>query len=159
MPIHSKCIRKIWNASQICMSSLSRGHANFLFIILILVNMLPKQALYLLFFFFFSFSILGLHLRHVEVLRIRVKLEVHLPAYTTATATRDPSCDLHHIPKQCWILNPLSEGRGGTRVFMDTSRICFCCATMGTPIFAFTIWNFFFLGPHPRHMEVLRRGV
>ena len=35
---------KIWNASQICMSSLCRGHANLLCIVPILVYVLPKQA-------------------------------------------------------------------------------------------------------------------
>ena len=37
-------LKKIWNASQICMSSLHRGHANFLCIVPILVYVLPKQA-------------------------------------------------------------------------------------------------------------------
>ena len=36
------CVLKIWNASQICMSSLSRGHANLLCIVPILVYVLPK---------------------------------------------------------------------------------------------------------------------
>ena len=35
---------KIWYASQICMSSLRRGHANFLCIVPILVCVLPKRA-------------------------------------------------------------------------------------------------------------------
>ena len=36
-----------------------------------------------------------------------------MPAYTTATATQDPSrvCDLHCILQQHWILNPLSEAK------------------------------------------------
>ena len=34
----------IWNASQICVSSLRRGHANLLCIVPILVYVLPKQA-------------------------------------------------------------------------------------------------------------------
>ena len=36
--------KKIWNASQICVSSLCRGHANLLCIVPILVYVLPKQA-------------------------------------------------------------------------------------------------------------------
>ena len=38
----------------------------------------------------------GLHLRHMEVPRLGIKSELQLPAYTTATATRDPShiCNL-----------------------------------------------------------------
>ena len=37
-------LRKIWNASQICMSSLLRDHANLLCIIPTLEYVLPKQA-------------------------------------------------------------------------------------------------------------------
>ena len=52
-----------------------------------------------------------------------------------ATATRDPSqaCDLHHSSQQRRILNPLSKARDRTHVFTDTSRIHFCCITVGTP--------------------------
>ena len=59
-----------------------------------------------LFFFF-----LGLHMQHMEVPRLEVEPELRLPAYTTATATPDPShiCDLHHSSQQHQILNPLSE--------------------------------------------------
>ena len=37
--------------------------------------------------------------------------ELQLPAYVTATGTRDPSyvLDLHHSSWQHWILNPLSK--------------------------------------------------
>ena len=39
----------------------------------------------------------GLHPWHMEVPRLGVKLDPQLPAYTTATATPDPSrvCNLH----------------------------------------------------------------
>ena len=66
------------------------------------------------FFFFFSFSwILGLNPQHMEVPRPGVQLELQLSAYTTTTATRDPShvCNLHHSSRQCQILDPLSEAR------------------------------------------------
>ena len=36
-------------------------------------------------------SFLGPHLRHMEVPRLGAESELQLPAYTTATATRDPS--------------------------------------------------------------------
>ena len=87
-----------------------------------------------LFFFFFFF--LGLHLRHMEVPKLRVQLELWLPAYATTTAMPDPShvCDLHQSSWQRWTLNPLSEARGRTRNLMVPSWICFCCATMGTPL-------------------------
>ena len=67
----------------------------------------------LCFFFFFLFVFLGPHLWHIEVPRLGVKSELELLAYTTATATPDPSCifDLHHNSWQCQILNPLSEAR------------------------------------------------
>ena len=53
-----------------------------------------------------------------------VEWELHLPAYTTATATQDPSCvcDLHQSSWQPRILNPLREARDWTRILMDTSQ-------------------------------------
>ena len=80
---------------------------------------------------------LELHLQHMEVPRLGVKSELELPAYTTATATWNPSrvCDLHHSSQQHWILNPRSGARDQTCILMDPSQIRFCCATMGTPIF------------------------
>ena len=62
---------------------------------------------------FFFLVFLGLHPWHMKIPRLAVKLELQLPAYTTATATPDPSriCDLHHSLQQCWILNPLSGAR------------------------------------------------
>ena len=70
---------------------------------------------------------LGLHLQHVEVPRLGVKSELQLLAYTTATATRDPSCicDLHHSSWQHHILNPPNEARDRTFILMDTSPIGF----------------------------------
>ena len=49
------------------------------------------------FFFFFAFS--GPHQQHMEVPRLGVQSELQLPAYTTTTATRDPSpiCDLPQL--------------------------------------------------------------
>ena len=46
----------------------------------------------------------------MEVPRLGAESELpHLPAYTTATATQDPShvCDLHHCTRQGQIFNPL----------------------------------------------------
>ena len=90
------------------------------------------RTLAILFFFFFVF--LGPHLWPMEVPRLRVELELQLPVYTRATATRDPSrvCDLHHSSRQRQILHPLSEARDGTHSLMDTSRVCYHWAIMGT---------------------------
>ena len=62
---------------------------------------------------FIFLSFLGPHLQHPEVPRLGVEWELHLPAYTTATAVQDLShvCDLHRSSWQRWILNPLSEAR------------------------------------------------
>ena len=70
---------------------------------------------------------LGPHLQHLKVPRLGVELKLQLPAYTTATAMPDPNhvCDLHHSSLQCQILNPLSEVRDRTFVFMDASQIHF----------------------------------
>ena len=43
------------------------------------------------FVFVLFFVFVGMHLWHMEVPRLGVKLELQLPAYTTATATPDPS--------------------------------------------------------------------
>ena len=76
------------------------------------------------------------HLWHMEVPRLGVPSELHLPAYTTATATRDPShiCNLHHGSWQRWILNPLSEAGDQTHILMVISQICYCWATTGTQL-------------------------
>ena len=70
---------------------------------------------------------LGPHPWLLEVPRLVVQPELQLLAYTTATATRDPSCicDLHHSSLEHWILNPLSEASDQTCVLMDTSQIVF----------------------------------
>ena len=68
-------------------------------------------------FSFFFFFFLGPHLWHMEVPRIEVW------ATTVIYIT---------VP-QCQILNPLNEARDWTSIFMDTSRVCFHCTTVGTP--------------------------
>jgi len=52
--------------------------------------------------------LLGPHPQHMDVPRLGVESELQLPAYTTATATPDPShvYILHHSSRQLWILNP-----------------------------------------------------
>jgi len=61
----------------------------------------------------------------MEASRLGVESDLQLLAYTTATATQDPShvCDLHHSSQQCQILNPLSKARDPTCVLMDASQI------------------------------------
>ena len=59
-----------------------------------------------------NFSFLQ-HLRHMEFPGLGVNSELQLLAYTTATATSDPSCicDLHSSLRQRGILNPLNKAR------------------------------------------------
>ena len=87
---------------------------------------------------------LGLHLWHMEVPRLGVKSELQLPAYATATATRDPShiFDPHHSSQQSWILNPLNEAREWTCIHMDTSWGCYHWATTGTSDWGILIFKY-----------------
>ena len=63
----------------------------------------------------------------------------------------------HHSSWQSQILNPLSKARDQTcNNLRVPSWIVFHCATTGTPTLFFF---FFFLGPHPWHMEVPKLGV
>ena len=91
-------------------------------------------------FYFLKFFV-GLHPRHMEVPRLGVRLELRLLAYATATALWDLRClcDLHHSSQQCRIPDSLSKARDGTRLLTDTSRVCFHCATMGTPLRSFLL--------------------
>ena len=77
------------------------------------------------YFFCLFVFILGPHPRHMEVPRLGVESELWPPAYTSTTATQDPSrvCNLHHSSWQHQILNSLSETRDQTHVLMDASRV------------------------------------
>ena len=88
---------------------------------------LLDKTVYEMFYYFYFFVFLGLYAWHMDVPRLGVESEPKLPAYTTATATPDPRriCDLHHSSQKHWILNPLSEARDQTRVFMNTRRVCY----------------------------------
>ena len=81
----------------------------------------------------------------MEVPRLEVESELQLLAYTTATATSDPShiCDLHCSSRQHWISHPLIGARDQTPALMDTSWGCYCWATMGTPSLRYFL-NFHF---------------
>ena len=59
----------------------------------------------------------------MEVPRLGVKLELQLPAYTTATATQNPSCICKLYLQQWWILNPPSKARDQTHLLMDTKWV------------------------------------
>ena len=78
-----------------------------------------------LFIYYLFIVFLGPQQQHMEVPRLGVQLELQLPDYALATATPDLSCvcDLHPSSWQCRILNPLSEARDQTHLFMDTSWV------------------------------------
>ena len=94
----------------------------------------------------------------MEVPRLGVELELQPLAYASAIAIRDLSYvwDLHHR-SQCWIPDPLSKARDWTYILMDSSQVCFHCATMGT------LWEFFFYECFPYdtaclvHLELVHK--
>ena len=128
IPISSQRQRWVLNL----LSHNGNSPRNFL---LLLFGWLVCFSFSFLLFFCFCFFVLGPYLQYVEIPRLGVQSDLQLPAYTTATATRDLSCicHLHHSSWQCWNLNPLSEARDQTCILMDTSRIHFCYSTVGTP--------------------------
>ena len=112
------------------------------------------MLLNLLWYFFFFF--LGLHPQHMDVPRLRVEWELQLLAYTTATATQDPSrvFSLPHSSWQCQILDPLSKARDRTCKLMVLSQICFHCTMTGTLLQYYFVENFCFCS-HQRYWLVL----
>ena len=42
-------------------------------------------------------------------------------------------CGPHQSSRKCWILNPLSEAKDRTLIFVYSSRVCYHWATAGTP--------------------------
>ena len=98
--------------------------------------------IYLCIYLFIYF--LRLHLWHMEIPRLAVKLELQLPAYTTATATQEPSCicDLHHSAQQRWSLNPLYEARDRTPSSWILVGFVTRWAMTGTPVISiFNRWG------------------
>ena len=65
-------------------------------------------------------SFLGPHLKHTKVPRLEVESQLLLLAYTTATATPGPVCDLHHCSRPCQSLHPLVKATDRTCILMDT---------------------------------------
>ena len=68
------------------------------------VSITSNTGCFLFLFLFF----LGPHLQHMKVPRLGAELEVQLPVYTTATATRDPShiSYLQHSSQQSHWVRP-----------------------------------------------------
>ena len=64
-------------------------------------------------YFFLYFFFLRTHPKYMEFPSLGLESELQLPAYTTATATRDLNhiCNLHDSSRQCQIFNPLSVAR------------------------------------------------
>ena len=113
--LHEKEILLFWSyVESLCLGSLANTQ-----IICAVVH--PSWFnLHDIFFFF----LLGPHLQHIEVPRLVVESELQLLVYATTTATWDPRCicSLYQSFRQCWIRNPVSEGRDRTRILVDTSQ-------------------------------------
>ena len=74
-------------------------------------------------FFFFFFFFLRLHQWHMEVPRLGGQSELELPAYTTATAMRDPNFVIYTTAhSNAGSLTPLSLARDQTRNLMVLVR-------------------------------------
>ena len=102
-----------------------------------------RESVFVFVGFFFFLLFLGLNLWHMEVPRLWVKLELQMPAYATATVTRDPShiCNLHHSSWQHWIPNP--QVRPGIEPASSWIRFRFLIhsATTGTPFLFYFYWS------------------
>ena len=81
------------------------------------------------------------NLWHMEVPRLGVQSELQPSAYTTATATPDPShiFHLHHSSQQRWILNPLNEARDRTRSSWILVGFVFAAPQWELPMFIFLL--------------------
>ena len=84
-------------------------------------NGMLSVCFFILFYFtlFYYVNFSDSHLWHIKVPRLGVESELQLWVQATAMAMPDPSrlCDLR------WILNPLSEARDRTHVFVDTGQV------------------------------------
>ena len=107
---------------------------------------LPPSTLPSVFYFPYSIYYLKNYLSTFIYLFIFIfsnqnQIEAIAAAYTTATATRDPShvCNLHHRSWQCWILNPLSEDRDWTRNLRFPVRFVSAVPWWELPFICF--WN------------------
>ena len=87
--------------------------------------------------------VLGLHPRHMEAPRLGVHSELQLPAYTTATAMRDPShiYDLHHSSRPRRVLHPLSEARDRTASSWTLVRFVSTAPQQELPVIVFSNEN------------------
>ena len=90
-------------------------------------------------FFFFLFCFLGPHPWHMEVPRIGVESKLNRSCscqpmpQAQQLGIQAVSVTYATAPSNARFSNPLSEARDQICVLMDTSQICFCCITMGTP--------------------------
>ena len=64
--------------------------------------------------------------------------------YSHSNARSKLNLQPNHSSWQCWILNPLIKTRDQTCVFVDTSRVCYHWATVGTPVSRYFLISFWF---------------
>ena len=107
-------------------------------------------------------------MQHMEVLRLGVKLELQLPAYATATATRNiqaasetyaTACGnagspTHWVrpgiePKSLWILGLFALCRNGNSI------LHFCCCLFSFFVFVFVFVSVPYLYMPPRTQSIL----
>ena len=96
------------------------------------MNILKSNNFIFLFLFFFLFRAIPMAYGSSQA---RGQIENASTSLHRPTAMQDTSCvcNPHHSSWQCQILDPLSEARDQKHVLMNTSWVCFFCATTGTP--------------------------
>ena len=92
---------------------------------------------FILFLLLLFFVFLGPHPQHMEVgSQARGLIGTVATSLSYSHSNAGSERRLQPTPQR-WILNPLSKARDGTHNLMIPSQICFCCATMGSPIYLF----------------------
>ena len=90
-----------------------------------------------LYFFFFLFTATTAEYGTSQA-RGWIRAAAKSPHQSHSNARSSCIFDLHHSSQQCYILNPLIEARDRTHILIDTSRVFFCWAMMGTPQLTFS---------------------
>ena len=79
---------------------------------------------------------------HMEIPRVGVLIRASGAGlhHSHSNARSEPHLRLHHSWRSCWILNPLSKARNGTRNLVVPGWIRFRFAMMGTPSLLVLMW-------------------
>ena len=99
------------------------------------VCLTPVSTHFLLFFFSFEDTVQIAFFNLIDCWLIFAFSGPHVDVPRLGGGIGATAISLHHSSRQHQIPDPLSKARDQTRTLMDTSCICFCCATTGSPPF------------------------